>query len=176
MGGFEANLASDRELAGWTDGYIRNAIWVHLPHRLGSNEPMAIKYGIKVLQCDACGHRWLPESEALPERCPIRCCRSRKWNQREEVVGVADEDMLQPAPPPATTASLGDVMARFGLTTASKMHEQPSAAILNEPVEHDEPQLPMCTYTEYDTDTGETYACGRQQHSWKVKHTRGARI
>jgi len=34
----------------------------------------------------------------------------------------------------------------------------------------------MCSYTEYDTDTGETYKCGRTVHGPKVKHTRGEKI
>lgn len=33
--------------------------------------------------------------------------------------------------------------------------------------------LPMCSYREYDTETGETYACGLTSHSGKIKHTRG---
>jgi hypothetical protein len=34
----------------------------------------------------------------------------------------------------------------------------------------------MCAYTEYDTDTGETYRCGRPVHGVKVKHTRGVKL
>ena len=34
----------------------------------------------------------------------------------------------------------------------------------------------LCSYTEYDTDTGETYRCGRQPHGPKVKHTRGEKV
>jgi hypothetical protein len=32
----------------------------------------------------------------------------------------------------------------------------------------------MCSYREYDPDTGETYACGLREHLPKVRHTRGA--
>ena len=138
---------------------------------------MAICYGIKVMVCDECGKRWLPESENLPAQCPNRDCRSRKWNKSGKVYDAPDyiEHPDPAAPPPAAAASLGDVMARFGLTTASKMHEQPSAPILT-PVEDDEPTLPMCAYTEYDPESGETYQCGLRQHSFKVKHTRGSRV
>jgi hypothetical protein len=34
----------------------------------------------------------------------------------------------------------------------------------------------MCSYTEYDPETGETYRCGRQVHGPKVKHTRGEKL
>lgn len=37
------------------------------------------------------------------------------------------------------------------------------------PDEEEEP-APMCSYREYDTDTGETMQCGRPEHSPKVKH------
>ena len=33
----------------------------------------------------------------------------------------------------------------------------------------------MCSYTEYDPETGETYRCGLKAHTGKVKHTRGCR-
>lgn len=36
-----------------------------------------------------------------------------------------------------------------------------------------EAEAAMCPYREYDTETGETYACGLTAHSGKIKHTRG---
>lgn len=36
--------------------------------------------------------------------------------------------------------------------------------------------LPMCSYIEYDPDTGETYGCTLHQHPSKVKHQRGSAI
>lgn len=39
-----------------------------------------------------------------------------------------------------------------------------------------EPAQPMCAYTEYDTETGETYRCGRTVHGPKIKHTRGEKV
>lgn len=38
-----------------------------------------------------------------------------------------------------------------------------------------EPQE-RCSYTEYDTDTGETYGCRLLSHPAKVKHRRGAAL
>lgn len=46
----------------------------------------------------------------------------------------------------------------------------------------DPTQAPMpttrqpCSYTEYDTDTGETYRCGLSEHSGKIRHTRGPKV
>ena len=37
-------------------------------------------------------------------------------------------------------------------------------------------QHPMCSYTEYDPQTGETYGCCLPAHTGKVKHQRGVRI
>jgi hypothetical protein len=133
---------------------------------------MAIKYGVAINVCDDCGHRWLPEVKKSV-RCPNRACRSRHWNDSEKVID--DEEDVAPSRPaaPETPANL---FARLGLTTASKMHEQPQRAPDPSPVEHDEPAAPMCPYTEYDPESGETYRCGLRQHTFKVKHTRGDRV
>lgn len=130
---------------------------------------MAISYGIKVLICDACGKRWLPEGSKMPVQCPSRDCRSRRWNESGEVFDSPTEIASAPAPQPATPDSIGALMARLGMTTASKLHQQPSTPI-ESPAEDDEPELPMCTYEEYDIDSGETMLCGLHQHSFKVKH------
>ena len=34
----------------------------------------------------------------------------------------------------------------------------------------------MCSYTEYDPETGETYRCGREVHGPKVNHTKGKKL
>ena len=39
-----------------------------------------------------------------------------------------------------------------------------------------EPEVAMCSYTEYDHESGETYGCGLKAHGPKVKHTRGKRF
>ena len=79
------------------------------------NVHMAIKYGIKVLQCDVCSHRWLPEGDALPKQCPSRKCRSAKWNHKETPAAKADAiqtaiPAMQPAsslPTPHSAATIG---------------------------------------------------------------------
>lgn len=134
---------------------------------------MAVTYSIAVNVCDDCGHRWLPEVKKS-SRCPNRKCRSTHWNDSCQTID-AEDDALVAAPRSAAPEKLPDLMARLGLTTASKMHEQPSAPILP-PVEDDEPVLPMCDYKEYDGEDGEWYRCGLREHTDKVKHTRGARI
>ena len=37
----------------------------------------------------------------------------------------------------------------------------------------DPPEQVPCKYTEYDTETGETYGCRLAAHSGKIKHQRG---
>lgn len=93
------------------------------------------------------------------------------------IVATLDDLVVELAsqPSPSAPASISDLAASLGMTTASNLHAQPLAAILD-PAEYDQPLLPMCTYTEYDSDTGETYRCGLGEHSFKVKHTRGARV
>jgi hypothetical protein len=39
-----------------------------------------------------------------------------------------------------------------------------------------EPEIPMCTYTEYDPESGETYGCRLREHGPKVKHQRGEKL
>ncbi len=34
----------------------------------------------------------------------------------------------------------------------------------------------MCPYTEYNTDTGETYACALEVHGPKIRHKMGAKV
>jgi hypothetical protein len=131
---------------------------------------MAVTYSIAVNVCDDCGHRWLPEVKKSP-RCPNRKCRSTHWNDSGKT--IADDDALVAASRSATSEKLPDFMARLGLTTASKMHEQPSVAILT-PAEDDEPTLPPCPHTEWGED-GEQYQC-RLTADHKGKCQRGQRI
>jgi len=37
-------------------------------------------------------------------------------------------------------------------------------------------ERPMCSYTEYDGQTGETYRCALTAHGPKVKHVRGTKV
>ena len=134
---------------------------------------MAICYGIKVMVCDECGKRWLPESENLPVQCPNRDCRSRKWNKSGKVYD-APEPAIMAAQVPSNLQPLAQAPP---VSPASLMASlRAVVAHLEQPVEDDEPTLPMCAYTEYEPESGETYQCGLRQHSFKVKHTRGARI
>ena len=138
---------------------------------------MAIKFNVKVFQCEVCGHRWLPEGTgAPPAQCPSRQCRSRRWNENEVIIDDEDDDVpiRQASPAPAVESPV-DLFARLGLTTASQLHSKASQP-LQEPADDIEPALPMCAYQEYDPESGETYRCGLRQHSYKVKHTRGHRI
>ena len=39
-----------------------------------------------------------------------------------------------------------------------------------------EPEWPMCSYREYDSESGETYGCRLREHGPKVKHQRGEKL
>jgi hypothetical protein len=34
----------------------------------------------EIWHCDICGFEWVKNPEIIPEQCPSRKCRSRKWN------------------------------------------------------------------------------------------------
>lgn len=48
--------------------------------QVGYNAPMS-KMMREMWHCDVCGWEWIPDSPKVPERCPKRECRSRKWNR-----------------------------------------------------------------------------------------------
>lgn len=41
---------------------------------------------VKIAVCDVCGHRWIPEGDKEPVRCPRRRCRSVAWNRKPIVM------------------------------------------------------------------------------------------
>jgi hypothetical protein len=63
------------------------------------NVPMAIRHDVPVMECDACGHRWLPEGKSAPLRCPSRKCRSLKWNASVKPVQATPVVVKAPAVP-----------------------------------------------------------------------------
>lgn len=83
----------------------------------------------------------------------------------EEMFAVPVDD-YRPPPVAATlpAVKMNDAMAAF-------MSSSPAV----EP-EPDEMLVEPCPYTEYDPDTGETYACGLAVHAPRVKHTRGKAV
>lgn len=48
----------------------------------------------KVFHCDRCNWEWIPEADKIPERCPNRKCRTRRWNVTEPAVGKTGEEVL----------------------------------------------------------------------------------
>jgi hypothetical protein len=55
-----------------------------------------------------------------------------------------------------------------GIFPGSQLGKPLPAAAEEAPLE-----LPMCHYSEWDSQTGESYACGLRIHSNKIRHTRG---
>ena len=61
-------------------GVLGVKTWVQSKMAIWYDVPMSVTWE-RVLMCDECGHRWLAEGEAMPERCPSRKCRSARWNK-----------------------------------------------------------------------------------------------
>ena len=121
--------------------------------------------------CDICSHEWIPKQGVTYTHCTSGKCRSRKWN----LVAIAkdQEPSLQPTQKTTTTLNVQPTMERG----RPDMDALRAACAGELPVPPSEPSVSvMCTYTEYDGETGETYACGRFMHSSKIKHTRGAKV
>lgn len=108
---------------------------------------------VKCWKCDECGHRWI-KTELWPAQCASSKCRKRSWNKFQVAAAPVrrePKDVPRPkAPPPPPAAPIVEAEAQ-------------------------EERL-MCSYREYDPDTGETYACGLREHPGKVKHTRGSAV
>jgi hypothetical protein len=104
------------------------------------------------MECDECHHQWIQRTAELPKRCPSRKCNSRLWNEDAR-------QMVVTAPP----------------VVKVETHPVRAVSTPREVVAIQIEQQPMCTYTEYDTETGETYGCNLPP-GHKSKHRRGAMI
>lgn len=126
---------------------------------------------VECWKCDECGHRWI-KTELWPERCASSKCRKRSWNKNQVAAALVRQEPKEAPrpqaapPPPAAAAQMNDAMARF-------MAKLPAAPIVEAEAQE---ERSMCSYREYDPETGETYACGLREHPGKVRHTRGAAV
>lgn len=123
-------------------------------HGFWYNVPMTIRHDVPVCECDACGHQWIAEANR-PDRCPSRKCRSTRWGSQPAT--SLSQVLSEPAP-----KTLRDINALRAICSG----ELPGGP---------EPEQRMCQYTEYDTDTGETYHCRLPEHGPKTRHFRGAK-
>lgn len=127
--------------------------------------------------CEVCKFAWLiADRDRPPEWCASAKCRSRKWNKSTKLaVSIAEEEKPAAKPEPKKV----EVKAKPKPVASEDDDDFFDDLIPNRkvaPVVEPEPDLPMCDYTEYDPDTGETYACGLRMPHPKVKHTRGLAI
>ena len=130
-----------------------------------------------VNHCDICTHEWIPKPGVLYTHCTSSRCRSRKWNSASCALVTASAVTKVTLPEPEvirpSMEHLRDICA--GIT--------PTMQPLREVLDAMRPPIPgppmsqmPCAYTEYDEQTGETYACGLPVHPARVKHTRGRRL
>ena len=120
--------------------------------------------------CKRCGEEWCFHGIGRPIRCGK--CKSPYWDRErrnEQSYGLVERSVPPTdinrtpnftAPPPSDLTRMEELTDRF-------LAQHPE-------VETD--SMEMCSYTEYDPETGETYRCGRPVHGPKVKHTRGEKL
>ena len=101
--------------------------------------------------CKRCGHEWRPRQDEPPVQCPK--CRSPYWDIPRGLTRIAGS-AVKSAP-----EGVDRVEIYSGGHLAGTMVE----------VEPDE-EVKMCSYTEYDGESGETMSCGLREHSGKVRH------
>jgi hypothetical protein len=145
-----------------------------------------------IWHCDICGFEWVRTAGIIPEQCPSRKCRSRKWNINGGELNVFGGSVRG-----AENLSSGGLESRNtgggksggkllgggnsapgsgGGNRKSDLKVAETSTEKGKSIASDETdaEVVMCPYTEYDMDSGETYRCGRAIHGPKVKHTRGA--
>ena len=120
---------------------------------------------VECWKCDACGHRWI-KAEGIPAQCASSKCRSRKWNAKTAEPGTYGAIERKPVEPTINQTP------NFGV---AKVAREIPDVVLSMSLDGDS-SLVMCSYTEYDGESGETYRCGLAEHPPKVKHTRGERV
>ncbi len=131
---------------------------------------------VECWKCDVCGHRWI-KGEVWPDTCASSKCRSRRWNSAAKSAPVVDPvrgvsqpveridlgpvvETSQPSTVAASKPGLSDLRAMV-----AQLESKPVAALQPVPV-----ALGPCPYMEYVGDIGETMACGKLEHSWKIPH------
>jgi ribosomal protein L37AE/L43A len=86
---------------------------------------MAIKYGIKVFQCDVCGHRWLPDTDqVIPAQCPSRQCRSRRWND-SNASAITSVPVVAPTVAALPAIPAASALAPPAMTPRCPLHRLP---------------------------------------------------
>jgi len=106
---------------------------------------------IDAWQCDLCGHVWYTKADDPPKACAK--CKRRNWDRP-----FLSKRPEQPAVPIKVARAIPKPQA-----------ESPKASAT---IEDDGP---ICEYTEYVSDIGETYRCNLSL-GHKSKHRMGAQV
>lgn len=140
--------------------------------------------------CKRCGEMWCFHGTGKPIRCGK--CKSPYWDrerrdaegdegsgrQGTRRAGIPGIEVVRGQPGAVSQVVLsprsGDREAHFRIVDEPTQSAHENRRTIAVP--SDEGLVTLCAYTEYDTDTGETYRCGRPVHGAKVKHTRGAKL
>lgn len=122
---------------------------------------MAVAW-VECWKCELCGHRWIRTPGTPPPRQCSKCKRVG-WHTVET---SSDEQNSPDFTPVSDNAGRPDIAALRAIC-AGHTTPEPDAGEATER---------MCTYTEYDTDTGETHRCSLPEHSPKRSHSMGIRV
>jgi len=130
---------------------------------------------VSAWKCDreTCGHVWIAMSEEPPKACAR--CKCTGWNKEGS------------AALPSKPAALGEQpkVAEKELPKVAKVDKQPKVVRPKEVV-RELPEIPddilptqfeepMCTYVEYDQESGDSFACSLAK-GHKGNHKKGRRL
>ena len=109
---------------------------------------------VNAWKCDReeCGHVWLAIAEEPPTACAK--CKNRAWNRG----GIV----------PADKPHVEHLPFRAVLNASTIVREVASPIVVHAAID-------LCTYTEYNQDTGESYGCSLPL-GHRMKHKRGAKL
>lgn len=159
-----------------------------------------------VCELDGCGGAWMATGEVPPEKCskckrrgwhktktvrellqdaaPLATDGTPLHKRIVEIVREVLEDAQDVEPAtysePVHAGPFSSPLPFTAKPTMESLREICAGKLQPSPmVESGSPMVEpssACLYTEYDYESGETYACGLQAHTPKVKHTRGRRL
>ena len=132
--------------------------------------------------CKRCGGVWVPRKPEPPVQCPK--CRSPYWDIPRGLTRIARE-AVKHAPEDVDRVDLYVNQSLAGSVSVAQVpivsKTKPSFGInvddflrdkgIGKPErEEDHAEIQMCSYKEYDGESGEWMHCGLEQHSPKVRH------
>lgn len=137
---------------------------------------MVIDYGyytmVSEMVCKRCGHCWITRRGRPPVQCPD--CRSPYWNKERVNAKTSSGSAAAVESSKDARVSISELRSIAAGVRENLDRSIQVSVSTAKPVEEEE--RVMCPYTEYDSETGETYGCRLPEHSVKIKHQRGSAL